>query len=572
MGILSRISGIVGNLFRLGMGVPQLKNNAGVVEARNAADNDYSVLRAHASSAANDVTVRSELNALRVERLPNQLGLVEVHNERSAAWFDGATLTQLQPTALLWVTDPFTDTTTGRFTQLTEDSIGTLSIAGGQATVTLASGAARSSFVREGTALLVPQVMLSIDLVSFAGTDSGHRNAIIGIIKDASNYIVASYNTLNSASNVLVQCKIAGAFTFNAAVTHTMVAGSTIGLSIVGNSAVVYVKESGVWSKLTAYDFTANLNLEAQNLALWFPMFGFTGDTTNLNTMVFDNFQVGRFGGTGGRDQTLVTLPDGTPYITGGNIAYLLVTIVDAAATGSLGVFTFNCDTKAATMIGLLMNNRLGAGTIFHDHSGHMVIDGTAQRLMFTGWDGHGVDPRIYYVSVDVGTTNLLTSGTVYVASTALWTLSTLPAGGGNWDPYLVKQGGTWYLAYIASPIAANQFYPVLDSSPDFTVWSNVGSDATALRYEGCKIITFNGVFYYLAGGQFNVRVYDLTMTFRGFLGISASPGDGTTQPHAQLIAYGTQQILVTFDQTKWPVGGVTFSWGATRTFTSPRY
>jgi hypothetical protein len=507
-----------------------------------------------------------------VARKPDQMGFSEVFNERSKAWFDGKTLAQLQPSALVWITDPFTDTTTTRFTQVTEDSAGTLSIGSGQATITLATGASRSLFIREGTALIIPQAMISVDLVSFAGTDGGHRNAVIGIIKDSSNYIVASYNTLNGASNVVLQCKIGGSSTFNAAVTHTMIAGSSLGLSIVGNSAVIYVKEAGVWTKLTSYDFTSKLNLEAQDCSLWFPCFGFTGDTSSSNTMVFDNYQVGRFGGTGARDFTLVTNADGSPYITGGNTAYLMATIVDALATGSHAVCTFDLDTKAITMTGIVMNNRSGAGTIYHDHSGHLVIDGANQRVMFTGWDGHAVDPRIWYAAVPVATKDLLASGAVYAASTASWTLSTVGSGGGNWDPFLIKVGGTWYLAYVASTSVANVFWPVLDSSADLSTWANVGADATALRYEGTKISVIGGVPYVLVGGQYGVKVYDLTMTAKGYLG-GMSPGDGTTQPHPQLIPYGQQVLWVTFDQILYPAGtGVTFSWGCMRTLSSPRY
>lgn len=46
MSLLSRVVGVVGNLFRLGIGGPQLKNNSGVVEVRNATDAGFAELRA----------------------------------------------------------------------------------------------------------------------------------------------------------------------------------------------------------------------------------------------------------------------------------------------------------------------------------------------------------------------------------------------------------------------------------------------------------------------------------------------------------------------------------------------
>lgn len=59
MGLLSRLSGVIGGLFRLGSGGPQLKNNAGAIEARNAGDTDYAVFRAGTPLGAADAVPRS---------------------------------------------------------------------------------------------------------------------------------------------------------------------------------------------------------------------------------------------------------------------------------------------------------------------------------------------------------------------------------------------------------------------------------------------------------------------------------------------------------------------------------
>ena len=45
MGLLQKINGIVDNLLRLGIGGPQLKNNSGVIEMRNATDTGFAVMR-----------------------------------------------------------------------------------------------------------------------------------------------------------------------------------------------------------------------------------------------------------------------------------------------------------------------------------------------------------------------------------------------------------------------------------------------------------------------------------------------------------------------------------------------
>jgi len=308
-------------------------------------------------------------------------------------------------------------------------------------------------------------------------------------------------------------------------------------------------------------------------MSTWYPFFNGTADATTTCTVVFDNFRVGRFGGTGGRDMTVVTNPDGTPYMSG-DLAYMLVTIVDAASVGSCAVCTFNCVTRELVMQGLLMNNRAGGGQIYHDHSGHLVIDGATQRLTFSGWDATGAAAvRCYYAAVPYATKDLLAAGSVYAATTALMALTAI--GGAltqNWDPFLVKVGSTWYCAYVTSPNTANLYYPVVDSSADLSTWANVGADAGSLRYEGTKIVVANGALYVVAGGRFGMKCWDMGMVFKGWVG-GISPGDGTTQPHPQLVPFGNEVLLVSFDQQVWPAsGGITFSWGNCRTYASPRY
>jgi len=59
MGLLQRISGIVDNLFQLGIGGPQLKNNAGVVEVRNSTDTGFAVMRTATPVGIDDVVPKA---------------------------------------------------------------------------------------------------------------------------------------------------------------------------------------------------------------------------------------------------------------------------------------------------------------------------------------------------------------------------------------------------------------------------------------------------------------------------------------------------------------------------------
>ena len=59
MNLLQRINGIIGNLFQLGSGGPQIKNNSGAIEVRNSTDTGFSVMRAAIPVGLNDLVPKS---------------------------------------------------------------------------------------------------------------------------------------------------------------------------------------------------------------------------------------------------------------------------------------------------------------------------------------------------------------------------------------------------------------------------------------------------------------------------------------------------------------------------------
>jgi hypothetical protein len=60
-----------------------------------------------------------------------------------------------------------------------------------------------------------------------------------------------------------------------------------------------------------------------------------------------------------------------------------------------------------------------------------------------------------------------------------------------------------------------------------------------------------------------------MTMVFERVLNV-VSPGTGNVTPAPQVIAGSGIYWLLTFDDTRWPVGGSTYSWGWARLFASP--
>jgi len=64
MNLFKKIRGIIGNIFQIGLGGPQIKDNSGVIEARNAADSDFVKMRVLAPVDDNDVVNKKYADTL----------------------------------------------------------------------------------------------------------------------------------------------------------------------------------------------------------------------------------------------------------------------------------------------------------------------------------------------------------------------------------------------------------------------------------------------------------------------------------------------------------------------------
>lgn len=61
MSIFSKIRGTIEQIFQIGLGGPQLKNNSGILEVRNSDDTNYSVVRAATPVNDHDVVTKAYL-------------------------------------------------------------------------------------------------------------------------------------------------------------------------------------------------------------------------------------------------------------------------------------------------------------------------------------------------------------------------------------------------------------------------------------------------------------------------------------------------------------------------------
>jgi hypothetical protein len=512
-----------------------------------------------------------------IERLPTQMAFTEVYRQdwlpvtQSGVVNPEYQTNRLQPTELLWVNDPFTDTNPARFTQETEANLCTLGLPGSTATLTATAGVNRMSLIRESTPLEMPHTFISIRVVSRSAGANAYAAVLLGVMLDADNYIVINWNLIDGS--LTLQTKIGGVINFDAA-TNLPIAGVplTLGLSIVGNWATMYyLPESGgtagLWQKLGGFDLTPRIDFKAEDFSQWWGAFGFATPGTNTTILTVDDFKVGRFGGVGIRDICVVTHPDGSPFFVNDTTVAVTATLAGASggiAEASQAGFVIDLEKKTFTQTSVIMIQR--GGRIQNDHAAMLIEeDNGDQKYLVSSWGDTPSPVQVLYRALS-GTDLMVGSHVITATTLALPLVAT-----DYYDPFMIRKDGLYYLAYTVSS-GVNAFFPALASSPDISTWTLIGSDPTAVRYEGTRILPFRGESYVLTGGQFNMRMYDLGMNYIGIVNC-ISPGDGTTQPHAMIFPYGNLDTLITFDQTRWPTsGGLAFSWGSIHWYGSPRY
>ncbi len=474
--------------------------------------------------------------------------------QQSAQFYSNIT-----PEALRFFTETFA-ADIGQFTHLTEGTLGTFALSGGQVVITNSSGAARNNIVQEGPDLTMPQAGVQIDVVSRTGTLGAYSNCGVGICKDSDNFVFVGFDDVSN--EVRIQVKIGGANTFNAGVTRNLSPPYKLGFGMVGNAICAYADTGSGWQYVTGYDVpTGTINFKTASLTGW--KAAFTVATPNNQVWTFDNFFAGRFGALASRDYTLVTQENGSPYVErdgAAPVVYLCTTCVDGRGNGYQAVLRLNLITYAVTQTAAIMIDRGGAKQ--NDLSGHIVYYGpTSSILTIATWGnglGGAIDAHLATVSVD------LLNGSHLVSTTKL-TIPLQLAGYACYDTMLLKSGGVWKMVHSISEntsFAGSPFYPAVSRSADLVTWNTVGSQPADRPYEGTKWARVQGVNYATAGSISGPKVYTEAMDY--YRGINAvfNNGGGVTQPHAMVFEVDGEGYLVTFDGTKGPGATAAFTWG----------
>lgn len=400
-------------------------------------------------------------NQLSADSTPAQLAFTRIHR---------ANFSDLLPAALVAFDEGFVSDT-GQFRKQTEGTAHTFSISAGQLTLTNSAGAARNDVISEGSDLTMPQVFVQIDVVTRSGSPTGYDNIGVGIVKDSNNFVFAAVDRI--AGTCRIQLKIGGANTFNSSVSRALGSGPyKLGFSLIANSACMYVDAGSGWEYVTGYAIpTGTINFKSTSLTDW--RAGFTQATSGAGgtaSWTFDNFKSGRFGGIGIRDMSLVTNEDGTTYVEGTSpkYVYLCASLSDGLGISSQGVVKMSLADYSVTVTSIIMISR--SSVKYPDIAGHIIYYGNGdRRICIATWgNGFGGVIDIWHA--------LITGSDILNGSHLLTTLAKLnvpqPASYGAYDPFLVKDGSTWRLAYSLTSdtnFTGSPFYAASASSSDLS-------------------------------------------------------------------------------------------------------
>jgi hypothetical protein len=477
------------------------------------------------------------------------------------------------PASLIVLYENFAST--APFTRYSESTPGTFSVASNVATVAHV-GAQNDIITETASAFAMPQAFVSITVTqNGTAVSGGYDNVGVGIFKDQNNYLCATRNRRDNA--VFIVLKIGGTAHFLGAVTGAAYAAPyKLGMSLVGNSAYVWVDTGSGWTHVTGASTAAYYNFRASgNLTGW--KAGFTVASDATSTWKVADLKAGSFGTVGTRDITIVTHEDGTPYMQG-DVVTLTATCSDpsgfTANGGSYcGVFTLNLATNALTQVGVIMVERDGG--IWNDHGAHIIYYGNGdRRLTIATWGNYfgGVMKMMHKLTA----ADLLVGANVVSAMTDL-ALPGLSGGKSAYEGMLAYDAANsrWLLAYAitANTSFSGAFYPAAAYSPDLITWSLIAADTSVSSHEGTKLIVAAGAFWITAGGPAGTgtspRVYDANMVYVGGLNATFA-NQPDTQPHAMIFGNGTTEYLLTFDNTRY--GSASFTWGRFWVETAERY
>lgn len=476
--------------------------------------------------------------------------------------------------ALYDFNDPLTSPSTFTVTQ-GDPSTPDVSIncASGILTINAAGNGGGGYVIETSHVLPVPNAFIYTK-VTQTGTSSGRDLLCPGLYYDANNYLSVFFD--NAAQTVRVVANNAGNFTVEAQVRYTLPSAPyVLGVSVTGNTNVTawIDKLGGVgWEFITGANMSTPFDIRPQNTITEGLKAGLIQSSSNVSQWKISEFYCSRSGPTAMRDPTLVTYPNGTPYIVGGK-AYCACTCADVFGGGFTSIFSLDLTSFALVQESVIYSNR--SSTSFNDLSAHVIVngDGTCHLFISTFGSGFGFIKVVHSL-----VTGDLTSGSWDVATTQLTLPQPATANPGEYDCMAWFDGVLWHMGYVITTDAnfgsGVHFYPALATSPDLVTWTAIASDSgVSGSWEGAKIFKGAAGYYILVGGPSgsgnSSRVYDASLNYLGTLDI-VFDGGSLTQPHPMLFTNGLKAYTITFDDTEF--GSSSFTWGNFIVYEANRY
>ena len=448
---------------------------------------------------------------------------------------------------------------------------------------------------RTSKAPSAPYAAVIVDVRAFSRSAAGQNTVYAGLIKDASNYVVAWYNhaTQKAGFDVAVNGTVT-----KLAETSAPLAAPMRFAFVLNSKEITALADTGAgafdgWKPVANYpnwdtdpdpDIAPGLSQyvdlrDKTVLAEYKYGFGVRGDSGA--TIVLDGVEAGYWGRAGVRDNHVVTYADGTPYIKD-NKLYLTLTNagLDFFSTAHWGLYTLDLSDytspTALKEVGKLFWNR--EGKVMGDHAGHIVYDDTTSEFIIgvsTWGDFTYQGVEIYHTSVQVGLNqDIEVLHGVHVLTGQELTLPTaLPTPPtGHWDPHFTRIGQEWYVAFVESPTQGTPWdhHPALAKGPTIENLTLVDAKEELKQTEGMVIQKVGGEWYVLCStgrgdltfegvppGSF--RIYDLEMNLVAYRNDTTTPKwpYPTNIPHPMITPLpnrpgpgDTKWIMLTFNET----------------------
>jgi hypothetical protein len=441
---------------------------------------------------------------------------------------------------------------------------------------------------------IAPYAAVVVNVAALSQSTVEQNSVYAGLIKDASNYVVAWYNDAT---------KKAG---FDVAVngTVTKLAETSADLAtpmrfafVLNSKEITALADEGDgafdgWKPVANYPnepttefpdpaiapgLSDYLDLRDPTVLAQYK-YGFGARGGSGATIILEGVQAGYWGRAGVRDPHVVTYADGTPYIKD-NKLYLTLTNagLDFFASGHWGVYTLDLanytSPGALKEVGKLFFKR--SGKVMGDHAGHIVRDGAAGNFLIgasTWGDFTYQGVEIIYTRKSGNAQDVLHGVHVLEAQelTLPTALTTPPTG--HWDPHFTRIDQEWYVAFVESPTQGSPWdhHPALAKGPNIEDLTLVDAKEELRQTEGMVIQKVGGEWYLLCStgrgdiefegvppGSF--RVYDLEMNLITYLNDTTSPKwpYPTNIPHPMITPLpdlpgrgDTKWIMLTFNET----------------------